>query len=266
MRNAFEARAWPKIHSFVTMWPHGRDLAPNRVTVIAVAFRSLDYLRTFLDALELRWDHRISEVIVVDNASRDGSRRVLEGAPLVRSIFLPVNIFHGPALDLATHFVQTEYFVTLDIDAFPISDEWLDVALEPLTRGFTVSGARYPLLVSQGDLAPYAHPSFLAMRTRHFRDQRHSFAAVRRNGRLIFDAGGKISSTEGASTYLIETSSIRGPGDIGAVYAGSVFHLFGGTRMRISANAEMQRLASEARDAWLEAVTRYIRHEPKNCD
>lgn len=264
-RNAFEAHVWPGINFVMMLWPRRRTLRANKVTIIAVSYRSCDFLSIFLEALQLRWDDKIAEVIIVDNASRDGSRLLLKGKPWVRSVFLPVNIFHGPALDLAINLVKTEYFVTLDIDAFPIADGWLDVALEPLKQGFSVSGARYPLLTGQGGLDPYAHPSFLAMRTEHFRDHRHSFAAIRRKGRLIFDAGGAISAKEGAGAHLIRASSIRGPGDIGAVYEDSVFHLFGGTRTRVSANSQMQTLVVEARAAWSEALDCYLPDRPRDA-
>ena len=78
-----------------------------------------------------------------------------------------MNLGHGPALDLGVGRVRTEFFATLDVDAFPVRDGWLDALREQLDDGNVVVGGH----MHRG----FAHPSMLAMRTRDFRDRKHSF-------------------------------------------------------------------------------------------
>ncbi len=47
----------------------------------------------------------------------------------MRRVLLPLNVGHGPALDVGAANVRTERFVALDVDAFPVTPDqvaWMD--------------------------------------------------------------------------------------------------------------------------------------------
>ncbi len=222
-------------------------LAPGRFTVLTVNWNTVDYLRTVVDAIR-RFSPEGTEIVVVDNASRDESRAYLRDAP-VRSLKVPINLGHGPAMDLATGLVRTEYFATLDVDAFPVSPDWLDVLRSHLDAGNAVVGGRL--------YRNFAHPSMLAMRTATFRERRHTF--IRSSWRssedfvhgVSWDVAERISMREAPRVALIEPSEVRGPGVIGTVYGGIVYH------NGVSAHGtESNRV--EGRTAWTEACERFL--------
>lgn len=117
----------------IARWMGRLQRTREGVTVVIVNFNTLELLRTVLSAIR-RFSPPGLQIIIIDNASSDGSREWLRQKPFgVRPIYLPVNIDHGRALDLGLFAARTSVVVTLDSDAFPYSNEWLDVLLEPLT-------------------------------------------------------------------------------------------------------------------------------------
>ena len=223
------------------------ELAPGRFTVLTVNWNTLDYLRTMLDAIS-RFSPAGTAVVVADNASKDGSREFLRDAG-VPWFGLPINLGHGPAMDLATTRVRTEYFVTLDVDAFPVTANWLEVLRGHLEAGNEVVGGRL--------YRSFAHPSMMAMRTQRFRDRRHTFirSAWRTSADFVhgksWDVGELISRREEPNVKLIEASEVRGPGVIGTVYGGLVYH------NGVSAHGKAEN-REEGRIAWQEATDRFL--------
>ena len=188
-----------------------------------------------------------ADVIVVDNASSDGSQELIR-ASNVRRLLLPINLGHGPALDLGVGMVRTEFFATLDVDAFPVRADWLDVLRRQLDAGNVVVGGH----MHRG----FAHPSMLAMRTRDFRDRKHTFIRSHwQSGEFVhgrsWDVAERISMRETGRVGLIDTTEVRGPGVIGTVYGGIVYHNW------FSAQGPEEQRA-EARTAWGEAVARFL--------
>jgi hypothetical protein len=254
-RLGFEQHGWPIAAAAMRRFALSRALEADKVTVITVGYKSVEFLPVFSAALGKYWDDRIARVLVIDNASSDGSREWLgERKQTIDSACLPVNILHGPALDLGVFLSRTEFFVTLDIDAFPIRHGWLDKLLVPLHDGSHVAGARF-----EGLGVPYAHPCFLGMATARFLESGHSFASVRRGRRLIFDTGASISHLEASHVALVEPTAVRGPEFIGTVYGDAVYHLFFGTRAKRTNNRGLSDTATEADRAWNEAVDTYLR-------
>ena len=234
---------------FVARHP-ARHLEPNEFTVLTVNWNTAEFLRDLLRGVA-RFSPE-ADVLVVDNASTDGSRTVLRESP-VRSMLLPINLGHGPALDLAVSRVRTEFFVTLDVDAFPVRADWLQVLRAELDQGNIVVGG----LMHRG----FAHPSMLAMRTRDFRDRHHSFIRSHwQTGEFVhgrsWDVAERISMREPGRVGLIAPTEVRGPGVIGTVYGGIVYHNW------FSAQGPEQQRA-EARTAWSEAVTRFLDGAPE---
>lgn len=224
-----------------------RPLAADRFTVLTVNWNTLDFLRVLLAGVE-RFSPPGTEVLVVDNASTDGSREFLRQSS-IRSLLLPINLGHGPALDLAVARVHTEFFATLDVDAFPVSPDWLQVLRGYLDDGNVVVGGH----MHRG----FAHPSMLAMRTRDFRQRRHTFLrSYWRSSRGFvhgesWDVAERISMREPGRVALVQPSEVRGPGVIGTVYGGIVYHNWFSAQ-----GPESQRV--EARAAWSEAEARFL--------
>jgi hypothetical protein len=235
------------------------------VTVAIVNWNSLDLLRDVVRALE-RFGPPAGgtlEILIVDNGSSDGSRAWLRSQRRigrVRSILLPRNVFHGPAMDLAFLLASTEYVVALDVDAFPVADDWLETLLGPLRDHKFVSGAQA--------LRGYIHPCCLAMRTDYFARRRHTFTPhvgtwdPDRLGRDEWDTGESITRREGlARVAPFPRTRVRGPLQLGTVFGGFVYHNGASTRLR--SDVEIDGLTtSDAEHAWAEAVAEFLDHGP----
>jgi glycosyltransferase involved in cell wall biosynthesis len=236
------------------------------VTVAVVNWNSLDLLRDVVRALErfgLPPDGRL-EILVIDNGSNDGSRAWLRRerrAGRLRAVLLPRNVFHGPAMDLAFLLARTEYVVALDVDAFPVSDDWLQQLIGPLHGGKWVSGAQA--------LRGYIHPCCLAMRTEYFARRRHTFTPhvgtwdPDRLGRDEWDTGESITRREGlARVHPFPRTRVRGPLQLGTVFGGFVYHNGASTRLR--SDVEIDGLTpTDAEDAWSEAVAEFLDLDPR---
>jgi glycosyltransferase involved in cell wall biosynthesis len=224
-------------------------IEPGRFTVITVNWNTADFLADLIRGV--RRYSPDADLLVVDNASTDDSRAVIRRTG-VRALLLPVNLGHGPALDLGVGRVRTEFFATLDVDAFPVREGWLDALRAELDAGNVVVGGH----MHRG----FAHPSMLAMRTRDFRDRHHSFIRSHwQTGEFVhgesWDVAERISMREPGRVALIEPSEVRGPGVIGTIYGGLVYHNW------FSAQGPEERRA-EARTAWSEAVARFLDDAP----
>jgi glycosyltransferase involved in cell wall biosynthesis len=230
----------------------GRPVRPG-VTVITVNYNSLPQLQVLLAALDRHTSQPI-DVIVVDNASTDGSREFLRGHPRARPILLPLNIGHGFALDLAVLSASTSNVVVFDIDAFPISPNWLSAVVDPLEHGAAIAGAHIH--------RAFIHPCFLAMRRSNFIAHRLSFAPVGRCPSPEVPATGLFLDTGEALSHVlslaygtkalhkIPPTSARGPGLIGTVIGDVVYHNFFSTH----GGGEMGKAAAEA---WEAAIREY---------
>jgi glycosyltransferase involved in cell wall biosynthesis len=190
------------------------------VTVVIVTWNTAEQLAVAVHAVR-RFSPAQTRLVVVDNASTDGTRQLLARLPDVRCIRLPVNVGHGAAFDIAALTAHTEFIVALDVDAFPLADGWLDRLIAPLHTGNQVSG----VLVNR----PYAHPCTMAMRTERFARQRHTLTADWAPdglGETHWDAGELISMREQPAVALVERSWSYGPGWLGTVWDGLTFHCF----------------------------------------
>jgi glycosyltransferase involved in cell wall biosynthesis len=229
-------------------------LRPGAATVVTVSWNSRPYLEVFLRTVPRRSPGDL-QVLVVDNGSRDGSRQLLARSPQVRSLKLPVNVGHELALDLAFLLVETEYVVSLDVDAFPIHDDWLGQTLAPISKGSTISGARLN--------RRYVHPCFLAMRTERFVQRGHSFQSAYRGRTATHDASGDageiMSAREGGGLHFFEATEQHGPGCLGTVFGHLIYHNFYSTRFETTSAPILDKVV--ARDdperVWREAVARF---------
>lgn len=232
-----------------------RSLRPGGVTVLTVNWNSWDHLAVLIDVVKRR-SPPDTEILVIDNGSKDESLRQLSGHPEVSVVTLPVNLGHELALDLGVLRCDTEYVVALDVDAFPLHDRWLQELLAPLDTGARISGARLN--------REYVHPCCWAMRTARFVEQAHSFRSYYRAREPGRDASGDVgevmSAREAPHLHFFEVTSQRGPGDVGTVFGDLVYHNFYATRFRATTQRTLDGAvaAGEPELAWKEALRRYI--------
>jgi hypothetical protein len=137
------------------------------VTVVIVSWNTRDVLADVLRAVR-QLSPADTRILVVDNASTDGTRAMLEGWPGIRTMRLPGNAGHGVALDLALCSVRTRVAVTLDSDAIPLQTGWLAPAVGPIRSGSAVLAG----LRARRD---FVHPVYLAIDTAAFLRRRLSF-------------------------------------------------------------------------------------------
>jgi peptidoglycan/xylan/chitin deacetylase (PgdA/CDA1 family) len=229
-------------------------LESGGITVVTVNWQSASYLEVLLRLVHCRSPSDV-RILVVDNGSRDQSTDVIAGYPDVRTVRLPFNGGHDLALDIGFLLAETEFVVALDVDAFPLHGRWLDELLEPLRLGYAVSGARLN--------REYVHPCCLAMRTERFVRRRHTFRSryrPRSAGRdASGDVGEEISAREPERLFFFDPTSQRGPGDVGTVFGGLVYHNFYSTRFQATTQSILDGRvgADDSAAAWVEALERY---------
>ena len=112
--------------------------------------------------------------------------------------------------------------MTLDVDAFPLTDDWLTVLTGRLNDGAEVAGARLN--------RTYVHPCCCALRGARFAARGHSFRSHYQPRRPGFDASGdvgeELSAAEEPRLSYLEVTEQRGPGDVGTVFGDLVYHNF----------------------------------------
>lgn len=233
---------------------HLGSLRAGAATVVTVNWNSWEHLAVLIDLVGRR-SPAGTEILVVDNRSSDGSQERLRERSDVRRALLPANMGHDLALDIGALLCETEYVVTLDVDAFPLHDRWLKELLGPLADGAMVSGARLN--------REYVHPCCWAMRTARFVERGHSFRSLYKPREEDRDASGdvgeEISAAEAPELHFLEVSSQRGPGDVGTVFGNLVYHNFYATRFSATGAGTLDGVvaAEDPRLAWEEALDRY---------
>lgn len=139
------------------------------VTVIIVTWNTRDITADVVSRVR-ELSPRETRVLVVDNGSTDGTRRMLEAWPGIDSLLLRSNAGHGIALDLALCATTTTVAVTLDSDAIPLREDWLSQVVDPIRSGGVVLAG----LRSSRD---FVHPVFSAVDTATFVRQSLSYQA-----------------------------------------------------------------------------------------
>jgi glycosyltransferase involved in cell wall biosynthesis len=217
-----------------------RCLLPLRhgVTVVSVNWNSVEMLHQHVRAV--RRFAPEARILVVDNGSDDGSREALGQLP-VRAILLDRNLGHGAALDIGCLAARTRYVVTLDIDAFPISESWLPTLLALLDGAHVAgieSGARVQEQVGVTDedpewrdRPPFVHPANAVIRLRRFVYRRHSWRK-HPTERRVLDPGERLSAAEAGHLGFLPLTEVTGPGHVGQIYGDVVYHNCYGTRHR----------------------------------
>ena len=207
-----------------------------------------------------------ARLLVVDNASTDGSRewlRLLARRGDLELIESEVNLGHGPALELARGRTRSPYLVTLDSDAFPLTGDWLARLRARLDGGAAAAG----ILHHRG----YIHPSCLMIARRtldelgvSFHDEkdrpsrldvaeRISVEVRRRSGRLagLERTGARRRGSRAEPVYL------------GSEYEGLVYHQWYTTRAATSPGRPVDDVPREDLDRALAEVLEEGHREPR---
>jgi glycosyltransferase involved in cell wall biosynthesis len=231
-------------------------LVPGAATVVTVNWNSWEHLEVLIEVVRRR-SPASTRIVVVDNGSEDESRARLAERSDVTAVKLPVNLGHELAMDIGVLTAETEFVIALDVDAFPLHDDWLERLLAPLSEGAQVSGARLN--------REYVHPCCWAMRTARFVERGHSFRShyvPRSEGRdASGDVGEEISAAEAPNVHFFEITGQRGPGDVGTVFGDLVYHNFYATRFSGTDEGTLDGVVAvdDPARAWEEALERYVR-------
>lgn len=230
-------------------------------TVVIVSWNSLELVQVSVGALK-RFSPA-ARIIIVDNGSVDGSVSWLRGQSGVKVVALATNVGHGPALDIGFLAARTTYVAALDVDAFPLSGDWLPELERRLVAGARVAGAHGGEVLDAyaiEEVPPewrgrdFVHPCCLAMATRRFVMLGRTFRKA-----TGLDAGEQISMAERPHLSYLEPTSVVGPGVLGTVFGEMVYHNFYGTRHRKEGTVTVDGVTADmARQVWGQSVTRYL--------
>jgi hypothetical protein len=215
------------------------------VTVVIVNWNTKEVTADVVRTVQLL-SPPTTRVLVVDNGSTDGSAEMFRNWPGITMMGLHSNAGHGVALDLAVCATRTTVAVTLDSDAIPLVEGWLDQAVEPVAAGRAVLAG----LRSSRD---FVHPVYAAVDTAAFVRRNLSFQVHR-----LRDAAGNERWGDNAwdtgelMTSLLSPDEVRFvgatentvPGLPGMTTGGVVYHHGGVSR------ATGGGVATGAFDAW----------------
>ncbi|HSD24109.1 MAG TPA: glycosyltransferase, partial [Solirubrobacterales bacterium] len=123
------------------------------VSVVVVNYNGADALGRCLDALIADADDASAEVLVVDNASSDGSDSIAEGAAegyeSVRLLRSPTNRGYAGAVNFALREARGAYVAVLNMDVV-VTPGWLDPLISFL-EAVPAAGAVCPLILLESD-------------------------------------------------------------------------------------------------------------------
>src|SRR5881397_242927 len=105
--------------------------APGLVSVVVVNWNGIRYLAECLESLR-RQAYPSRELIVVDNASTDGSREWLRASGAFRLVELERNTGFAGGVNAGIHVSRGEFIALLNSDAVAAED-WLDMLVEPMS-------------------------------------------------------------------------------------------------------------------------------------
>jgi glycosyltransferase involved in cell wall biosynthesis len=206
-----------------------------------------------------------ARLIVVDNASNDGTQkwlRLLAQRGDIQLITNKSNVGHGPALEQARRAAISPYIVTLDSDAYPLSDDWLQRLRERLNGPIKLAGIRHH--------RDYIHPSCLMVERKTldqlgltFLDEKgrpSQFDVAERISHEVKRRGFQISGLE--QTSSLRRGSISEPVDLGVGYSGIVHHQWYTTRAAIAAGVRVDDVPNEAIEQSLKEVLDQYYAEP----
>jgi GT2 family glycosyltransferase len=125
-------------------------LAVVRTTVVVVTWRGREHITACLDALAAQ--NRPHRILVVDNASTDGSATLAAAHPARPSILrLPVNVGYAGGIQAAHEVCTTPFMAWLNDDAMP-SPGWLAALEDALDADPHAGAASSRLMTTAGEV------------------------------------------------------------------------------------------------------------------
>jgi GT2 family glycosyltransferase len=125
----------------------GNDTA--RTTVVVITWRGRDHVTACLDAVAAQ--HRAHRILVVDNASDDGTAELLAAHPSTPEVIrLPANRGYAGGLAAALPGIGTEFVAWLNDDAVPRPD-WLALLEDALDADPAAAAASARLESADGE-------------------------------------------------------------------------------------------------------------------
>lgn len=215
-------------------------------TVIIVNWNTKDITADVVSAVRMLSPADV-RVLVVDNGSTDGSAEMFRSWPRIDAMLLRSNAGHGVALDLAVCATRTKVAVTLDSDAIPLTEGWLDQVVEPVASGQAV-------LVGQRSSRGFVHPIYAAVDTAEFVRRKLSFQVHRQPGLGLGDErwGENAWDTAELMTPRLAHDEVvfvertdNAAADLPGMTAGGVVYHHGGV-----SRATDGAVTSEALDGW----------------
>ena len=139
------------------------------VTAILVNFRTEPFTRKSVESF--RTAYPSTPMILIDNGSADASteliRELAQRDSAIRSMLLPMNIFHGPAMDVGIRQAKTRFVFLLDSDTEVKRGGFLESMLDCFAedpsvyavgkRGWTNRFGYTPISIREPHVA-YVHP------------------------------------------------------------------------------------------------------------
>lgn len=183
-----------------------------------------------------------ARLVVVDSGSNDGTEqwlRMLAQRGDIDLVRTEMNVGHGPGLEIARRQTSSPYIVTLDSDAFPLSDEWLPRLRSMLSDQVKVAGIRHH--------RDYIHPSCLMVARNTLDEFGLSFLNEKERPSNL-DVAERISVKVKRRGYKIagldrtasqQRGSISEPVYLGSEYEGIVYHQWYSTRALTSAGSQV---------------------------
>ncbi len=226
-----------------------------------LALVQLSILRTLASI-----DPAQARLCILDSASNDGAEVWLESLARRGDIDLirePTNIGHGPGLERARRATRAPMIVTLDSDAFPLTDDWL-ARLDALLQGeVKVAGI--------GHHRGYIHPSCLMVARRTLDELGLTFLNEKdRPSR--FDVAERISAEVkrrgfGLTALPRTGAQCRGsrsePVYLGSSYGDIVYHQWYSTRAILAAGKDVDDVPRVVLERSLQALLDAHQDEPR---
>lgn len=152
------------------------------ISILSINYNGLDWMKLLVNSIR-KFTAIPYEIIIVDNASEDGSVEWLKAQKDIKAIFMEKNIGHGRGLDVAIGAATYHYCLVLDIDAHIQRKDWhMDLMRlyekEEKTRLVAAGG--------RSEKKP-VHPCFMFFEREFFIENGFSFIAKEHDvGRKIY--------------------------------------------------------------------------------
>jgi len=130
----------------------------STTTLIAYAAGTMEMLDVCLSALERHKSGVDNRIRIVTNAIGYAEALSVTSEHNAEVVAYEIgmtpngSIMHGMLLDAALNDVETEYFLTLDSDCFPVADDWLLDLLRMMDDGAILAGILWPWIPPPNDI------------------------------------------------------------------------------------------------------------------